>query len=571
MTTPTSQLDAERLHQAVVGLRDVLRATELPLDVRGAAEAREERDAVVNQLDDYVIPRLAAWDAPLLTVVGGSTGAGKSTLVNSIVGDVVSRAGVLRPTTSAPVLVVNPDDRPWFIDDRVLPGLARATGASDGDQDPNSVRLVEAASLTPGLAILDAPDIDSVVSRNRDLGAQLLAAADMWVFVTTAARYADAVPWDLLATAGARGTSVAVVLDRIPPAAQDEIRRHLASMLAEHRLGDAPVFVVPEVTLDPRGLLPGDRIGPLRDWLLDLASDQQRRAAVVQRTLTGALDALGERVGVVTAGVGEQSEAIAALLTEVQEAYDGAAAGVEQGMSDGTLLRGEVLARWQEYVGTSEVFRQLESALARLRDRISAALTGKPQPARPVGEALQTGAAALIIANAEAAASTAARRWRGHPAGEALLADHPELAAPGGDLEERVQRVVRDWQSMIFDMVRTEGKDKRSTARFMAYGVNGIGVMLMLATFASTGGLTGAEVGIAGGSAALAQKVLEAIFGDQAVRALARRAREDLLERTAELYADERGRFTRAVEALGLPDDQGERLVAALDGVRRAR
>ena len=171
----------------MVGLRDVLRATELPLDVRGAAEAREERDAVVNQLDDYVIPRLAAWDAPLLTVVGGSTGAGKSTLVNSIVGDVVSRAGVLRPTTSAPVLVVNPDDRPWFIDDRVLPGLARATGASDGDQDPNSVRLVEAASLTPGLAILDAPDIDSVVSRNRDLGAQLLAAADMWVFVTTAA------------------------------------------------------------------------------------------------------------------------------------------------------------------------------------------------------------------------------------------------------------------------------------------------------------------------------------------------------------------------------------------------
>ena len=284
-------------------------------------------------------------------------------------------------------------------------GLARATGASDGEQDPNSVRLVEAASLTPGLAILDAPDIDSVVSRNRDLGAQLLAAADMWVFVTTAARYADAVPWDLLATAGARGTSVAVVLDRIPPAAQDEIRRHLASMLAEHRLGDAPVFVVPEVTLDPCGLLPGDRIGPLRDWLLDLASDQQRRAAVVQRTSRGARCARGAG-RVVTAGVGEQSEAIAALLTDVQEAYDGAAAGVEQGMSDGTLLRGEVLARWQEYVGTSEVFRQLESALARLRDRISAALTGKPQPARPVGEALQTGAAALIIANAEAAAST---------------------------------------------------------------------------------------------------------------------------------------------------------------------
>ena len=88
--------------------------------------------------------------------------------------------------------------------------------------------------------------------------------------------------------------------------------------------------------------------------------------------------------------------------------------------------------------------------------------------------------------------------------------------------------MVRDWQQGVLDMVRTEGADKRTTARFLAFGVNGLSVALMVVVFASTGGFTGAEVGIAGGSAVVGQKVLEAVFGDQAVRRLAMNARTDL-------------------------------------------
>ena len=62
--------------------------------------------------------------------------------------------------------------------------------------------------------MLDAPDVDSIDQSNRDLAAQLLAAADLWLFVTSAARYADQVPWDYLRRASERATSVAVVLDR---------------------------------------------------------------------------------------------------------------------------------------------------------------------------------------------------------------------------------------------------------------------------------------------------------------------------------------------------------------------
>ena len=99
----------------------------------GADEQRAARQEMVDQLEDYVIPRLMTIDAPLLAVVGGSTGAGKSTLVNSLVGRRVTQPGVLRPTTRSPVLVHHPDDAQWFGQDRLLPDLERV---ADPTNDP---------------------------------------------------------------------------------------------------------------------------------------------------------------------------------------------------------------------------------------------------------------------------------------------------------------------------------------------------------------------------------------------------------------------------------------------------
>jgi hypothetical protein len=101
-------------------------------------------------------------------------------------------------------------------------------------------------------------------------------------------------------------------------------------------------------------------------------------------------------------------------------------------------------------------------------------------------------------------------------------------------------------------MVRTEGAEKRSTARFLAFGVNGLSVALMVVVFSHTAGLTGAEAGIAGGSAVLGQKLLEAVFGDQAVRTLAERARRSLGTRVRELLDSERARYTSMLDSLAL-------------------
>lgn len=207
MTTTTDMINA------LVRLRAALVAAELPLDLPQVAEHRVTRRELVDQIEDYALPRLMSIEAPLLTVVGGSTGAGKSTLVNSLVGTRVTEPGVLRPTTRSPVLVHNPADAGWFAEDRILPDLARTDRST---ADPRALQLVATDAIPQGLAVLDAPDIDSVDEDNRLLAAQLLAAADLWLFVTSAARYADQVPWDFLRAAAERSTAVAVVLDRTP-------------------------------------------------------------------------------------------------------------------------------------------------------------------------------------------------------------------------------------------------------------------------------------------------------------------------------------------------------------------
>jgi hypothetical protein len=125
----------------------------------------------------------------------------------------------------------------------------------------------------------------------------------------------------------------------------------------------------------------------------------------------------------------------------------------------------------------------------------------------------------------------------------------------------------------VLDLVRTEGADKRATARFLAYGVNSLSVALMIVVFAHTAGVTGAEAGIAGGSAVLGQKLLEAVFGDQAVRRLAARAREDLSARVDVLMAEERARHERVLDDLGVVPDAAEKLRSVarrIDDVRFA-
>src|SRR4029450_7019851 len=131
----------------------------------------------------------------------------------------------------------------------------------------------------------------------------------------------------------------------------------------------------------------------------------------------------------------------------------------------------------------------------------------------------------------------------------------PDLGKANPALPERASAAVRAWQAYVRDLVRSQGMSKRATARFLSFGINGVALLVMLAVFASTAGLTGAEIGVAAGSSALSQKLLEATVGDQAVRSLATDARQNLVQRLDDILADEARRFTTLLDGAGVDPD----------------
>ena len=547
--------------ELLAAVRDDLAAVALPLPLDDAAAQRDAAAAAVRQIDDYIRPRLTDLDAPLLAVVGGSTGAGKSTLVNALAGSPVTRAGVIRPTTRQPILLHSPQDAGWFASDRILPGLARVRGriagrdepASSAGDVPDASRIGELVLLADdripaSLAIIDAPDIDSVADENRALAGQLLAAADLWLFVTTANRYADAVPWALLDDAASRSITVGVVLNRVPPAAMTEIRADLERMLAARGLAAARIFTVAEQPLDRLGMLPAAAVAEVRDWLTTIAGDRAERARIAAATLGGAVADLARRVDLIASARQSQLDWAAEFEGSVRHEYDAASAAVDEATQDGALLRGEVLSRWQDFVGTTDVFRQVESWFSRTRDAVGAWLRGIPQPVIDVETTIEHGLHSVIVDQGGRAAAAAGRDMQRSRAGRQLAAGRVDLSAESAGFPALAAAMIRDWQGSLMQLINDNVGSKRTRARILSLGLNAVTVALIVVVFASTGGLTGGEIVIAGGSAVIGQKLLETVFGEDAVRRLAKAARIELTQRVGALLESEASRYTALLD-----------------------
>lgn len=574
--------------------RELLTRIPLPLDVEagetpgtpytvthdgtaehGTATARTLLAAMARQLDDYILPRSASVDNPLTIVVGGSTGAGKSTLVNTLLGEPLTQSGAIRPTTRHPVLLHRAEDEAALSPERFLPTLprTRTSGMNAGSQalpglDPKIARAlipITTSALPQGIALIDAPDIDSVSEENRTLAKELLSAADLWLFVTTANRYADAVPWELLHEAAARSIAIAVVLNRVPEGDEDAIENDLRRMLDEAGIHAVLIHTVTEQSRDESGMLAPVSLAPLTLWIRELGADAPARAAIARQTLAGAVETLAGNLQVLAAEQARQQAAHESLATIAAEEYEDALTTIDGALSDGSLLRGEVLSRWHDFVGTGDFFRSLDSTIGRLRDRVGSALRGQPAAAQKVEDALESGIHAVVLDAAARASENTRTRWRTSRAGRSLLArlDAPPAAsaAPEQNAESKgevqsaedifsaaVAEQIRLWQGSVLEMIREEGADKRKRARFLSLGVNATAVMLMVAAFSLTGGITGIEAGIAGGSGVVGTKLLESIFGEDAVRRMATRARTDLLERMADLLTEHAQPFTAVLE-----------------------
>lgn len=313
---------------AVEDLRRDVAATAFPLPLAGVDEAEARRVALLDQLDDHLLPRLRELSAPAVVVVAGSTGAGKSTIVNSVVGTEVSPAGVLRPTTRRPVLVHHPADADLLADHPLH----------------DAVDVVGDAAVPRGIALVDAPDLDSLVASNRATAHRLLEAADLWLFVTTAARYGDALPWQVLDQAAGRGTSVAMVLNRVPADALVTVRTELMARLRDRGMAAVPLFLVRD--LGPHeGPLPAAAVAPMRRWLATVSGPDRARA-VIARTQRGALAALRPWVEELAEAVQAQVDAAEALAALVAATVARTADVAADAAAQGAVVAGPVRSRW---------------------------------------------------------------------------------------------------------------------------------------------------------------------------------------------------------------------------------
>ncbi|MFI5762771.1 dynamin family protein [Streptomyces sp. NPDC051563] len=537
-----------QLLDALSALRDRVASVRLPLPLPGAPRARQTRAELLAQLDDYLVPRLKAPEAPLLAVVGGSTGAGKSTLVNSLVGRQVSEAGVLRPTTRTPVLVCHPDDHHWFAGVRVLPDLMRVWAPQDDEDTPLSprktphrpgakhghghppatreVRIETVSTLPRGLAILDAPDIDSLVVDNRTLAAQLICAADVWVMVTTASRYADAVPWHLLRTAKQYKATLVTVLDRVPHQVLAEVSRQYGALLTRAGLGEVPRFTVPELpeSAGGGGLLPASAVAPLFAWLAHHAQDPAARQYAVGRTALGALDSLGRRMPELASAVAAQHAAAVRLTFAVEDAYKREGKRVRGRLDRGAVLAGDALTRWRGY--------PLDTSADELLDSLAESL------------------AALLQCAVAAADERIAEAWRREPAAGAV-----SLPAPDREAAERIGMAVRRWRRVLEELAEEEVArlDKQP-----APDPDGVAALLVAALL---GGKRARPAG---------EKLAERIGVQAAVR-LRDRGGELVAEHLDQVLRAERDRRLAPIEALEVSPEPQAELIAALSVLQKER
>jgi flagellar biosynthesis/type III secretory pathway protein FliH len=456
VTPPADQSAIKRaatplpLDEALADLRDQIASFQFVLDAPGVEEARTTQQDLLNQLDDYLLPRVLRKDAPLLVVLSGSTGAGKSTLVNTLVGERVSATGVLRPTTSSPILVCHPDDADWWLDERyVLPGFGRVPGPAPDAVVGDQLVIMKSDVLPKGLALLDSPDVDSVFEDHHEFAAQFLAAADIWICVTTAARYADALVWRLLHRARDHGATLGIVLSRVPDGGE-EIVGHFTEMLKDNGLEQAAQFVIPETTVSG-GMLPSEAADEVQVWLSGISEDEDGRAEVIRSTLGGVLDTFRTRVPELAKRVEEQVALRTMLREEVEAAYATALAELDEATRNGSLLRGEVLARWQDFAGTGDLERALQTRGGQAGHRAGRRRRA-PARVRALKTALRGALESVVVAAAERAAeerlAEAQARWE-----RRLASATAAMTAAAARLEEITSPAADELRDSILDAV----------------------------------------------------------------------------------------------------------------------
>jgi len=233
----------------------------LGLDVRPAMAAR-----------DLARSRLGFPSNAYVLALAGGTGVGKSTLLNAIAGEVVSKAGARRPTTADAVAWVPSSQG------RELAGLLRWLGVKETRE--------HGGDLLKDVAVLDLPDFDSIAREHREQVDALLPRVDAVAWIVDPEKYKDHVMHGgYLSEFAPRIRRQIVVLNRsdlLSPADATRVADDMREQLRRDGAGDIEVVAT-------RARDGGAGIAELRAWL---ESGVEAKRVVASRVAAQAREAV---------------------------------------------------------------------------------------------------------------------------------------------------------------------------------------------------------------------------------------------------------------------------------------
>lgn len=367
-----------------------------------------DRSELVATIRNYLIPRLDAPNAPLVTAIVGLSGTGKSVLMNSLAGRDISPVGAVRPTTVKPVVWVDVEhnDTYWRdfvsrIRERVEPGLDV---------------VVEHDPLVADMTIIDTPPLDLAGEHGSISAARIAALADVCVFVTSAGRYADRRGWQFLETIRRRGVPVLFVLNRTGDGVE-QIRADFAQRLHEYGyLLDPDPNAISTIAESPEFAqrMPIDTVAAIRNDLTQL-SNPTFREELLNQTTRGAIQTLVSDANVLAEAATNEQEVVAELIAHVRSAYREQGNELIASLSDGSTAWLADLGHW------------------------------------PTAAVDLTG---MITRRAGVAAQQASSRWEEHPVGAVVLTRGGQgLWRHGHDSTYETQKLLEGWFETVREII----------------------------------------------------------------------------------------------------------------------